>query len=280
MSHPPDPRFAVIVGDVHGNLPWMLHVLDEADKLFTQSGESRRIVIQLGDFGFRPTTDSADLITMNALLGIYGMELWFIDGNHDWHPDLQEIAAAYEFEVTCQIDSGYPPVPVPVPGFRNIRYLPRGTRWTWAGRTWLAVGGAASVDRLLRTAGVDWWPEEEVTPEQARAVQAAGPADVLLSHDCPADYIPWDKMMTRDQIPPAWIPELPRAAAHASRLNGIARSVGVTRVFHGHYHVTRDDFYRMPEPGSRDVRVTGLDMGGVPGNYQLIDVEAVCGETR
>lgn len=276
MSTPQeDPRFVFVMGDVHGNLQWTLHALDEADKLFTRASESRRIVIQLGDFGFRPVSDNADLAALNRVLIGYGMELWFIDGNHDFHPDLIRLT-----EFAHQFDDMKPPgvVAFTLPGFSRVRYLPRGTRWTWHGRTWLAVGGAASVDRLARTEGVDWWPEEEITPEQETDIVAAGPADVLLSHDCPDIWMPWDKMIPRGQLPPIWIPELPRARAHSVRLERIARGAEVSRVFHGHYHILRDDDYADPVLGR--VRVTGLDMNGSPRNYQLIDVEAVCGSDR
>jgi hypothetical protein len=268
-----DPRHVLIVGDVHGNLEWMLHVLDEADKLFTRVSEPYpRIVIQLGDFGFRPVPDNPDLQAMDRILGTYGMELWFIDGNHDYHPDLARIATENQFD-TLFLQPG-----VTLPDFRNVQYLPRGTRWTWRARTWLAVGGAASVDRLALTEGVDWWPTEEISEEQEDAIVSAGPADVLLAHDCPDAWVPFDKMMPLDVIQRDyrhWIPELPRARAHSQRLERIARATGVTSIYHGHYHVTRDDYYRMLTRA--DVHVVGLNADEAPGNYTLVDVEAVCG---
>jgi hypothetical protein len=52
----------------------------------------------------------------------------------------------------------------------RIWHLPRGHRWRWHGRDWLALGGAVSLDRGVRTAGVNWWPEEEITWRQAGPV--------------------------------------------------------------------------------------------------------------
>ena len=43
-----------------------------------------------------------------------------------------------------------------------------------------------SLDRAVRTEGVDWFPAEEITDAQEAAVIAAGHADVLVSHDCPS----------------------------------------------------------------------------------------------
>jgi hypothetical protein len=263
MPPSPDPRFVLIAGDWHGNLPWALHVIDRADKLFTHIGEPSKIIIQLGDFGFRPTPANPDLLQMNDALAERGMELWWIDGNHEFHPDLralQDFSSQFDDLRTRKITG------IHLPGLLRIRYLPRGTRWTWAGKRWLAVGGAASVDRRMRTEGVNWWPEEELTTQEADAICASGSADVLLSHDCPDAWLPWERLG-----PPAdsWIPELPRARAHSRRLERIARSVGVRRAFHGHYHIEHESF---TEPG---VHVTGLNMDGGSGNYILVDVERI-----
>jgi hypothetical protein len=263
-SDTPDPDYVVIAGDWHRNLRWALHVIETADELFTRAGETRRIIIQLGDFGFRPVPANPDLIRVNNALARRGMELWFIDGNHEHWPDIQELCTSAG--TAAQLPY---PVGIPLPNLDRIRYLPRGTRWKWAGRTWLAVGGAASVDRLLRTEGVSWWPDEEITPAQADAIIAAGSADVLLSHDCPDSLVPWDLLGPPAQ---AWIPELPRARAHAARLERIARAARVLRVFHGHYHVAADRWHD-------DVHVTSLQMDGMPENFQLVDVGRACGAT-
>ncbi len=274
MNENGDPRFVVIAGDWHGNLKWALHVIDRADELFTQAGEACKIVIQLGDFGFCPIPNNRDLQQMSALLVERGMMLWWIDGNHDYHPHIEEIRRAAG--TAAQLPY---PIPLALPGLPRIRYLPRGTRWTWADRTWLAVGGATSVDQLGLTEGANWWPEEEITAEEESALVQTGSADVLLSHDCPDCWVPFDKMMPLPVLRahyPHWIPMLPQARAHSARLERIARSAGVSRMFHGHYHVTRDDRYSDPELG--DVRVTGLTYDGDDANFQLVDVERVCGD--
>ncbi len=50
------------------------------------------------------------------------------------------------------------------------------------------AGGAYSIDRYYRTAGVDWWPEEELTKEQMEAALTAYAElkpRVMVSHMCP-----------------------------------------------------------------------------------------------
>jgi hypothetical protein len=263
----PEPRFIFMMGDVHGNLRWVLHALDEASSLFTRACETHRIIIQLGDFGFKPVASNRDLQVVNAKLAERDMELWFIDGNHDFHPDLQalqDFSSQFDDLRTREVTG------IHLPGLLRIRYLPRGTRWTWAGKRWLAVGGAVSVDRRLRTTGRDWWLEEEITPEQATAIIKDGPADVLLSHDCPRSWFPWDRLG-----PPAeaWKPVLADARLHSARLEQIARGTGVTRVFHGHYHIDHDTLFKNGLVNYPDVHVTGLSMDGGSDNYRLIDAE-------
>jgi hypothetical protein len=265
-----DPEFVVLAGDWHGNWKWATHAVERAHEMLSEVGESRKIIIQLGDFGFRipvrtgPESEEnlSALHSISLLLEDAGMELWWIDGNHeDWLGIRRLIAEA---GTAPQLPY---PVALPLPGMPAIRYLPRGTRWKWAGRRWLAVGGAVSVDKLLRTPGVDWHPDEEVTEEEAERIIATGPADVLLSHDVPDCWFPSRLPAPAD----AWLPMLPVARAHSRLLERVARRVGVTRVFHGHYHVFRDDWFpgKTREP---DVKVTGLPMDGSARNLLMMDV--------
>ncbi len=262
MNELGEPQFVVVAGDWHGNWRWALHVIALADAALTEAGETRKLVIQLGDFGFRPAPDNPGLLLMQEELRERDMELWWLDGNHEFHPDIRQLCA--DAGTAAQLPY---PVPIPLPNMDRIRYLPRGTRWRWAGRTWLAVGGAVSVDKLRRTAGVSWWPEEEITEVQADAIVAAGPADVLLSHDCPESWVPWDLLGSPME---AWRPVLPEACAHSRLLERMARGVGVIRVLHGHYHVAADRWHS-------GVHVTALQMDGADRNWQLVDVERVCG---
>lgn len=50
------------------------------------------------------------------------------------------------------------------------------------------VSGAASIDRHIRTIGVDWWPEEQLSYTQSieclELYESIKP-DIVVSHDCP-----------------------------------------------------------------------------------------------
>jgi hypothetical protein len=259
-----DPQFVVLAGDWHGNVNWVLnYALPQAQQMFTQVQDwnERKIIIQLGDFGFRPVPGNEYLEAISQALVQSGMELWWIDGNHEDWPGIRDLV--------IESGNGIVTEPVPLPGLPAIRYLPRGTRWTWRGKRWLAVGGAVSVDKLMREEGVDWWPDEEITPVQADAIIAAGPADVLLSHDVPDCWFPSNLGAPAD----GWLPMIPVARAHSRLLENIAAFTEVTRNFHGHYHVSRNDWYKETWRGGCDVHVTGLTLDGYNTNLQLVDVE-------
>lgn len=53
--------------------------------------------------------------------------------------------------------------------------------------------GAYSIDRMYRTIGIDWWPEEENKIEvfmQARELYRKTKPKIVLTHDCPEFLIP------------------------------------------------------------------------------------------
>lgn len=253
MDISPDPDHVVLAGDWHGNTAWVCnYAIPVAAQALTERAASRRILIQLGDFGFSPATYQPDMQALDSSLAEHDMELWWIDGNHEEWPAIQEL-------VRTGIRTEEPPEAVKLWDSSRITYLPRGTRWTWHGKTWLAVGGAVSVDRLLRKEGVSWFPDEEITEEDAERIIRGGPADVLLAHDVPLCWFPQGLSAPAA----AWEPMLPLAHEHSRRLERIAFATGVTRVFHGHYHVWQNDWHG-------DVRVVGLPEDGRDRNVVLI----------
>lgn len=252
-----DPDLVAIAGDWHGNIRWALHVIEQAAAALP--AVPPRIIIQLGDFGFRLHRQSTFLDALSSALEEHDMELWWLDGNHEDWPGIR---------VVNDCDSDVPPAD---PGVRvrdRIQYLPRGTRWTWHEKIWLACGGAASVDRLLRTEGLDWFPDEELTDEQAWTIADEGHADVMLTHDCPEGWLP--ALLPRPSA--AWIPELPRARRHSLRLRSLVEAVRPSHIYHGHYHIARDDVY--PADWGR-IRITGLDMDGFPANWKIVEADRV-----
>jgi hypothetical protein len=234
---------AVIAGDWHGNARWAVHVINEASRQLDEPG----VFLQLGDFGlWRSNPEFRDEVN-EALTDNEG-ELYFIDGNHEDHVYLAELAGDSKEPVQVR---------------EHIWYLPRGFRWEWHGRTWLALGGAASVDRAFRTEGQSWFPEEEITLVQAGQVVSQGTADVMLTHECPRSvtrFLPLGHPMAGWDMKPSRL--------HQELLDRIVGDIKPSYLFHGHMHVAHQGTFTYPY-GKLQVR--GLDCDGRRENWTILD---------
>lgn len=243
----------MVVGDWHGNTRWALGVIDYAASAL--AGERFKLILSLGDFGLWPGGDDY-ISTLSRALDNRGMILWFVDGNHDDHAQLRELHVGA-------------PGPVSVDPDGRIWHLPRGARWNWHGRTWVALGGGVSLDKAIRTEGRDWWPQEEISENEADGVAEDGPAHVMVTHDCPSG-------VTHSFPPPPsfWDPrDLARSDRHRERLQGVAGQVRPGWLLHGHLHKA---YQRMCDLGYGPVEVTGLDCDGGRGpNWAVLDVKTM-----
>lgn len=241
------PHSIVIAGDWHGNQMWALHAITQASHRLPAAGV--RIIIHLGDFGVWPGKNGY-IPALSRILRDKNMMLWFLDGNHDDH---HQIAVIHD---QCD-DAG----PVPMDDDQRIWHLPRGTRWSWHGIRWLAVGGAGSPDWQRRAPGYSWWPEEVISADQVATISASGVADILLAHDCPGNYTP------PCPPPPLWW-DLDYCRISARRLQDITNAVQPMLIMHGHFHTNRND--TVDTPWGR-VQVVGFDMDGESANYRLVE---------
>jgi hypothetical protein len=249
-----DIRRVLLTGDVHGNTGWVLtHVFPQAKRQRCDS------ILQIGDFGIWPGPDGKRFLDALDHRGeAQGIPIWFIDGNHD---DFAQLYA----------------LPLDAAGRRAVRphitHLPRGHRWSWAGRTLLACGGASSVDVMYRTPWRSWWPQEVITSAELDACIEPGRADVLFSHDINLDV----------RLPGAFdLDDMPlevRNAVYANRLalERIVYAVRPTLQVHGHWHFPSDQrFHRENE--EQVVRVVSLscDSGAgyhANGHCAVLDLE-------
>jgi hypothetical protein len=255
----PPPGQVLVAGDWHGNREWALSVVKRVPQLL--AAEQRRLILHLGDFGIWPGVEGRRYLdSLSAVLDLVDAQLWFIDGNHEDFPQLAEMTSGA------------------APGERvavrpNIYHLPRGHRWQWYGRSWLACGGGVSLDKAGRTEGVDWWPQEEITSEQEAAMISGGHADVMVCHDCPSGVA-----HTFPQ-PPSWwaAADLARSNAHQERLQRIMDAVRPAQLMHGHLHRA---YQRSCEFGYGPVQVTGLAADGSLRNFAVLDVETMTWKLR
>lgn len=251
-----DPTLVAVAGDWHGNWMWARAVIEELADVLPADGP--RLLLQAGDFGIWPGEGGrAYLQHVTEALAAADMRLWFVDGNHEDHAQLAALTSLLD-------------VTRPVAITDRITWLPRGHRWTWHDRRWLALGGATSVDRPALVEGKNWWRGEAISgPQMARVIQG-GLADVMLTHDAP-----WSVPMTLPE-PPAWW-DLQSAARHRALLERIVLQVHPQWLIHGHYHLDHEVTVQMPYG---PLHVTGLDCDGSWRRHtRLLDVESMAWKT-
>lgn len=234
-----DPIKLAIAGDWHGNAGWARHAIEYA----TLKGADA--MIQVGDFGFwtKGGDTEAYLASVSKAVRKSGIRFYWFDGNHE------------DFSRRDEFNS-----------WDTLTYLPRGTRWEWWGKKFMAVGGAFSIDRFLRKEGKGWWPQELLTPEELDyACREPQGLDVILSHDCPTGVnIPG---IGPDSKPRGgadiWPPDmLAGAAAHRKKMRQIWDAHHPEVWVHGHFHVPYGPLYY----GS--TKFYGLDCDGARGGME------------
>lgn len=241
-------------GDWHGNAPWAVSAID----LMTNrlADEDEKLIFQLGDFGFWPGKWGQQYIeALDAALEKAGAELFFIDGNHENHALLKKLAKS-------KLVNGQA---VPCPVTDRITWLQRGTRFKINGKIYLALGGAASIDRIRRTENISWFPAERITLEQRDSAIADGPAVVLLSHDSPLDVpITYPNMGFV-------IPEHDLALSEINRqhLQDVVDRCEISYVMHGHIHQSWERIIK------NAVRVNCFNCDGVYGNWGIMDADTM-----
>lgn len=240
-----DVERVLFAGDWHGNLGWAANCVGMAE------AASADAIVQLGDFGIWPGPDGQRYLDMLEIaLASVDLTCYFIDGNHEDFPQL------YRYP----LDEDGTRVVRP-----HIRHLPRGFRWEWAGLTFLALGGATSLDKPMRREGVTWWPEEELTSADLLLALDGGPVDVMLTHDCPSDVvIPGINPVSDLQWPRE---ELRRANNHRERLGFVVDKLVPHRLLHGHFHIAYDA-RRGP------TAVSGLGTDGAYDNIRTLNLRS------
>lgn len=225
---------ALLLGDCHGN-----------DRFFARGCKEARAlgcshIIQLGDFGFWPHyPEGRGFLKWCAdQLNHYQLTGYWLPGNHECY---DEIDRQYGNDRTKKHRTR-----------GRLFYLPRGYRWTWDGISFMAVGGAYSIDKDLRVKGKSWWPQETLTDEDVIACTAHGEVDVILSHDAPnGARIPCLEGQNEYMYP--------ESHRNRERLESIVKKTKPRLLVHGHYHERYSDVYAIPTGTNR----TGIEWHGV-----------------
>ncbi len=207
-----DMRHVLVAGDTHGNTRWTCHLAALA------VANGCELVVQVGDFGYFPRVSEGErfLDDVDAAFAAAGLELWFIDGNHDDHAALAVHRGSTE----------------PVAIRDRIVHLPRGCRLQLGGLQFGFLGGAFSVDWRDRRIGQDWWPTEAIDRSDVERIGTAA-LDVLVTHDAPGGvhfHSGW-------RLPPD---DQARADENRALLAEVVAATHPQLVVHGHWHHAHD----------------------------------------
>lgn len=202
---------------------------------------------------------------MQHLLEQWEIELYFIDGNHENFPRL------YEKKI---LEDGTRYVR------DNITYIPRGYRWQWEEITFLALGGAASIDRYFRREGKSWWPEEYLTEWDILTAQSGGPVDVMFCHDSPAgapNTVTDDNQGQQYAIKSFGADSLNYCNIHRQLLKRVTDVTAPRLLFHGHYHRHMSGYYVHADEKSTIGYVEGLDEGiaALPKHTKILTLDYI-----
>ncbi|MEC5147147.1 metallophosphoesterase [Chitinophaga sp. 212800010-3] len=157
----------ILIGDLHGGYPEILSRIRKFKMASTA-------LIQVGDWGlgFQPVDDDLRVLRQtDDFLGSQHNMLYIIRGNHDnkWFWDNRD-----DFHL------------------QNIRLVKDYEYLTIEDSKILFAGGGISIDRINRTQGKDYWPDEEIVWDAA-ALKGACEAgiDIMVSHIAPREAWPY-----------------------------------------------------------------------------------------
>lgn len=237
--------------------------------LYTFNALGVDTVVQVGDYGI-----GADRVgqyfdkRVQRFAEQFGVTLYVVPGNHENWERINLLTDGSR-QTWAQIT-------------QNVFLAPRGIRWTWDGMSFVALGGAPSVDRTYRRKLIEsgrvygdapWYPEEQITQEDVDYVVAGGYADVMVAHDAPSGVPTIDKAI--DGNPHGFNMIDVRYAEDGRRLITEAfRGVGPKYFFHGHYHIPVNDYIQRPNAEyGEQTRIVGLDCNFRKHTMAVLDTE-------
>ena len=200
-----------ITGDTHGDIDY--------NKLLSLKKKSLSYddyLIICGDAGicWSPSTFVYHLELYRAI----GCTIIFIDGNHENFDMLNQAPLVeYKGALMHHIDN-------------HIFHVLRGEIMTLEGKTFLCIGGAVSIDKMYRTIGVSWWPDENITMHDINNAtcnleKVNYKVDYVITHCCDTQTVRKAFGFKRDDC--------------TDQLTFIDKIVEYKHWYFGHYHLDR-----------------------------------------
>lgn len=241
-----------LAGDWHGNTFHAIQSLNEFKK------RNITTVIQLGDFGIWGGQDSAVFIRkIERTLKNNGQKLYIVLGNHENYDKVNAVA----------VDG--------LTGLQhyreNIFFFPRGFRGMLGNHSFVALGGANSIDKEWRTPYISWWHEESITLGDVYRTAEGGHADIMFTHDAPLGApVPlsggagWSAAGLR------------YAREGQTMLRQAVDAVKPQILFHGHYHTFYEGIAHLNDGvEAYETLCVGLSMDDTPKANAILDVSTL-----
>jgi len=209
-------------GDFHGDVRELLYRFDGIIL------SERDIIVVLGDAGLNYFFNDRDR-KVKDLLNRWGVEVLCIHGNHEMRP--QSISSYHEetwHGGTVYVEKAYP----------NVKFAKDGEIYELGSKRCIVIGGAYSVDKFYRLAhGLKWFANEQPDSEikarvEDRLERERWQIDLVLSHTCPAKYIPTE----------AFLPGIDQSAVDNSTeawLDKIEDKLDYKLWLCGHWHINK-----------------------------------------
>lgn len=258
-----------LVGDLEGELDAALRWL----RVLGERGDVS-VAYQLGDlrFGMGPDPE-AYLAAIESVCAQHELELYCVNGNHENWAELDRLWSAPPWQ-------GQDSVLSPIEVTDHVTLLPRGHRWHLGGRSFVALGGAPSINRHVLSEGIDWWPSEVLLDADIDAVIAGGHAEVMLTHDSPSS--PYctpavDEILRRNAAdnPMGW-PDSSLAYAEEglARMTRAVLAVRPLFLAHGHFHVASEGVVQLPRAASATT-IWSLAARHDEGTVRVLDLDTL-----
>ena len=152
----------IITGDIHNDFGKLNALI---------SRKRPELVLCCGDFGYWEPLASKNKHGLRSVDTIKANDtkvLW-CDGNHEHFWGLKERKSD---EVA-----------------KNVFYMPRGSTFTLPdGRVIMFMGGGYSIDKMYRTEGRDWFPEETISHKDMQNLPDVK-VDIFITHTCSTDIL-------------------------------------------------------------------------------------------
>jgi len=249
LTLPGETRVAV-AGDWHGNTLWLQSIIPALHR----AAPDVQTILHVGDFGIYPDRRGKGFLNAvdRSCLAVGIRRVLVTPGNHDDWSRLTQRFASRPGEAIRLTDV--------------VWVMPRGFRFTLAGRTLLSFGGAASLDFAHRRARGTWWPAEMPTIDQVGAAIDAGPVEVLITHEAIVGGTARVESVLRSN-PKGWDEEaLEYSEMSRQLITMLWLGVQPDLLVHGHLHAS--DRIRLPN----GQRVVSLGSDGQRKNIGVLDL--------